>query len=213
MHRRYHRWLTHEALQSRFGRPALRAILRANLAQDCLPGQMGHPEFHFDDSAIAAGNAYMERQRQAILQALAQARPAPAWQALGRLLHAGQDFYAHTNYVGLWVEKRRAVGLTWAADEIDPLDPDVLAHPALASGRNYLGIEIMALLPGLRDLLTRRSPLDSHLRLNLDGPEQGPLFGQALAAAARRTCQEVERLEAALSAHQRAVWYNFDETP
>lgn len=206
MHRAYHRWLTREALQSEFSRPALRAILRANLAQDRLPGQMGHPEFHFDDSAISAGEAYMQRQRRLVLEALERVDVPLAWRALGRLLHAGQDFYAHTNYARLWIEKRRAAGLTGAVDEIDPLDPGVLAHPALASGRNYLGLEILALLPGLRSPVTRGSPLDSHLRLNLDGPERGPLFAYALAAAARRSRYEVERFRAALSASQYSLF-------
>lgn len=208
MHRRYHISMTRQTLQAAFSPAALRTILQASLAQDYLAGQMGHPEYHFDDSAVAAGNAYIERQRQCVFQAVGRASDRRlAWQAFGRLIHAAQDFYAHTNYVRLWLDQRTAAGQNPLAAEIDPLSPAILAHPALASGRNYLGLEIMALLPGLRGWIVRRSPLDAHLRLNLDGPEQGPLFAYALAAAEKRTCHEYDRFRSAFSAAQMQLFW------
>jgi len=203
MHQQYHQVITEQALGAFFSRPALQTVLCASLRQDRLAGQIGHPEYHFDDSALAQGQAYIDAQRQVAYQRLAAWESRPAWEAFGRLVHAAQDFYAHTNYARLWLELHGATGLVCSEPaQIDPLDPQVLAHGALVSGRNYLALEIIALLPGLRGIMERLSPHDSHLRHNLDNPARGPLFPYALAAAEKRTRWEYDRLLAGLSAAQ-----------
>jgi hypothetical protein len=50
----YHREITREALEYKVSQAALGLIIEANLEQDRLPGQVGHPEFHFDDNAFIA---------------------------------------------------------------------------------------------------------------------------------------------------------------
>ena len=64
----YHIEICQRALGNFFSPRALRKIISANVAQDGLLGQIGHPEFHFDDNAIDLGYAYIEKQRQIISQ-------------------------------------------------------------------------------------------------------------------------------------------------
>jgi len=208
MHQHYHQAITEQALGGFFRPAALQTILRANLRQDRLAGQIGHPEYHFDDSAFAQGRAYIEAQRQAVYQRLAAREVRPAWEAFGRLVHAAQDFYAHSNYARLWLELHAGAGpMPLDPVHIDPLDPQVLGHGELVSGRNYLALEILALLPGLRGAIEQLSPYDSHLRRNLDTPARGPLFPYALAAAEKRTRWEYERLLAKLPAPQAHLFH------
>ena len=98
----YHIEICRRALDSTFSPEALNIIIAANLAQDGLRGLVGHPEYHFDDNAFEAGCAYMESQRQIILDAINMSSEIKiAWEAFGKLTHAAQDFYAHSNYVSL----------------------------------------------------------------------------------------------------------------
>ncbi len=100
----YHRAITTQALGGFFSPPALESIIFANLGQDhWLYGQIGHPEYHFDQNAFPAGWAYIERNRMIFRSSLEAGGNALAHQALGRLTHAAQDFYAHSNYVTLWL--------------------------------------------------------------------------------------------------------------
>ena len=100
----YHKTITRKALSERFSLRALEAILVANIKQDdLLTGQIGHDEYHYDNNAIAASNRYIEKQRILALSALQNEDPPAAWAAFGRLIHTAQDFYAHTNYVDLWL--------------------------------------------------------------------------------------------------------------
>lgn len=193
MQARYHAEITTQALEQYFSPPALQAVIAANLGQDGLRGQVGHPEFHFDESCFAGGEAYMQQQRDLILAALRQGQPAPAWQAFGRLVHAAQDFYAHSNYVRLWLAKCAPSGQP-AAQAIDPLDASILNDPALISGRLYYPWEVLSFIPGLEKLMQRLLPADSHTRMNLDAPQRGPLFDYACAAACKRSQHEFERL-------------------
>ncbi len=66
----YHIDITHQALRSCFSAPALAVIRAANLGQDSLRGQIGHPEYHFDDNNFQQGLAYIRYQRQLIHKAL-----------------------------------------------------------------------------------------------------------------------------------------------
>src|SRR5512144_2363135 len=80
---------------------ALDAILKANLGQDSLQGLL-HPTYHFDNSLVAESLAYIETCRS---QAASAPHARAAWAAFGRLTHAAQDFYSHSNYVTLWAER------------------------------------------------------------------------------------------------------------
>jgi hypothetical protein len=105
MHKDSHRLITREALRGQFGERALDAIISANVYQDRPAGQVGHDEFHFDNNAFAKGTAYLEKNRTEIRAALEKGDTLSAWNAFGRLTHAAQDFYAHSNYVTIWLAR------------------------------------------------------------------------------------------------------------
>ena len=108
--------------------PVVFAVVAANVHADDLWNQFGHDEMHFDNNAFEAGHAYVERQRALIRPALEGGSPEAAWRAFGRLTHSVQDFYAHSNYVTLWLERFPAQALP-PAEGIDPLDRGLLAGP------------------------------------------------------------------------------------
>jgi hypothetical protein len=191
----YHRQVLERAIGSRISPRALALITEANLSQDSLAGLLRF-EYHFDNSLFERGLAYIETQR-----ALAAAAPEPgtAWRAFGRLSHGAQDFYSHSNYVALWLGRFPAGG--WPPPEsITALDPAILNHPRLRSGRIYLPLEALCLVPALQPGVKRLLPRDSHAWVNLDGPESGPLFPYSLETALQRTTVEFERTLAAISA-------------
>ena len=209
----YHRRVLARALGARVSARALAAVTAANLGQDSLWGLVGHPEFHADDSRFAEALAYMEANRARAARA---PRPEAAWAAFGRLSHAAQDFYSHSNYVALWLEVRAGVarlarpGLAMAMDTarwpapaaIDGLDPQILKHPRLMSGHVYYPIEALWLFPGLHPFVQRLVPPDAHAWMNLDNPETGPLFPFSLEAAVQRTLAEFDRTLAAIGEEQ-----------
>jgi hypothetical protein len=186
MHPRYHRTVTTRVLGGHFSPRALARIVAANLAQDLPAGQVGHPEFHFDDNAFSQGWDYVERNRARVRTALSAGRPGPAWAAFGRLTHAAQDFYAHSNYVRLWLVGFPD-GQAPPPEAIDPFDEDLLHAPGLRSGRVYYFFEFLSLLPPLRNFAKAHLPQDAHAWMNLDRPERGPAFDYALATAVKRT--------------------------
>jgi hypothetical protein len=98
----YHEKITKEAMANLVGNRALEVVVTANIGQDALRFQIGHDHFHYDSNAFARGDAYVESQHALIKSALSQDEPQAAWQAFGRLSHAAQDFYAHSNYVALF---------------------------------------------------------------------------------------------------------------
>jgi hypothetical protein len=192
MQARYHREITVKALSTDFVPAALEAVITANLGQDHLfRGQIGHPEYHFDDNCFSKGQAYMEENRSRIRPALEAGDAVPAQQALGRLTHAGQDLYAHSNYISLWLN-RLPTGIWPDPDEIEAFDRDLLQGTELHSGKIYWPLEPLSWLPMLKKTILPRLPRDSHAWMNLDGPEQGPLFPYAVAAAVKRTRYEFE---------------------
>ncbi len=208
MHASYHVQLTTHALGSRLSPRALKAVIAGNLGQDGLRGQFGHPEFHFDDSQFVKGQAYVEAQREIVLLTLKNLLDAssegspqgqahacrPAWSAFGRLTHAVQDFYAHSNYAALWLESKSAgQGAVLNPNEIEPLEPSLLNSLRLHSGRTYYPLDALAFIPALAPLVKPFLPRDSHTWMNLDHPGQGPLFPFALSAALKRTIAEYER--------------------
>jgi hypothetical protein len=191
----YHRQICQQALESVFSPNVLEIIIQANISQDHIRGQIGHPEFHFDASAFEAGNAYLEEQRQIILDNLSsRADPTPAWQAFGRLTHAVQDFYAHSNYLALWAARFPKSELP-APPQVDALNPEISNHPEIRSGNTYLW-DWLAFVPGLYNLALRILPADSHTHMNLDHPNRGWLFPYAIEAAVQRTRHEFELIAA-----------------
>jgi hypothetical protein len=198
MRKRYHIQITTQALEQHFSPRALKTIIKANTGQDSLAGQLWHPEYHFDASQFERGYAYMEEQLRLLGEALQGPAPRSAWVAFGRLVHAVQDFYAHSTYIRLWAVKHASGSQLPPPEAVDPLDEDLLNSPELISGRIYYPWEVLSFV-GLAAIMRRILPEDSHTALNLDGPEQGPLFEYARVAAIQRTRHEFNQLCAFLS--------------
>jgi hypothetical protein len=189
---KYHRAITTEALGEFFSSPALETIVAANLGQDRLAGQLGHDEYHFDRNAFQKSWNYVESNRRRIRPALQAGDALSARRVLGRLTHAVQDLYAHSNYVPLWLV-RFPDGQRPPASEIDPFDQALLESPKLRSGKLYYPLEIFSFVPVLKKYVMPLLPRDSHAWMNLDSPEQGPAFEYAFFAAVKRTRYEYER--------------------
>jgi len=189
-----HKEMTCEALSALVSSRALEVIVAANCKQDSPRGQLGHDEYHFDNSAIEEGLRYINEQRGFIMASLLSASAISAWIAFGRLTHTVQDFYAHTNYVSLWLDAHAQNDTLPAPPEIDPVQKSLIESPKLCSGRVYFPLDMLYFIPFLRKLSLALLPRDSHGWMNLDSPEQGSLFKYARFAAVKRTQYEFELL-------------------
>jgi hypothetical protein len=185
----YHRRITAEALAAEVSPTALAAIISANLGQDALRFQFGHDYYHYDNNAFEASDTYIEQQRRAAIEALACSSALPAWQAFGRLTHAAQDFYAHTNYVTLWRERHPGL----PPDQI--LSGDLASMPGvrLYSGRLYYPLEVLSFIPFFGRAVAFLLPTDAHAHMNKDDPSR-PGFELAYTAAVNRTALEFHQL-------------------
>lgn len=184
-----HRAVVQHALGDLFTSGALHSIIAANAELDAIWNQIGHDELHFDNNEFNGAYAYIASQRALIRPALEGGQPRRAWQAFGRLTHTAQDFYSHSNYVGLWLESRQG-GTLPAPTEIDPLDSRLVGSASLHSGRPYLPFGALSFVPGIASLVDRLLPDDSHARMHLDSADRGPAFEYAFQAAVKRTRHE-----------------------
>ncbi len=188
----YHIEIMLASLGDRFSPRALSVIIQANVDQDRIAGQFGHDEYHFDNNAFDKSYAYIEKQRALVVSSLTSGDANSAWQAFGRLLHTAQDFYAHSNYIALWLSRFDEQALP-PPPEVDAMDPSLLDSPDLRSGKVYYPFELLYFVRRLRPLVLRFLPRDSHAWMNLDSPEQGFEFDYAIQAAIRRTIIEFEK--------------------
>ena len=193
----FHIEMTRLAIGEQFSLKAFERIIEANLYQDRLLGQIGHDEYHFDGNAFEESYAYVEKQRTLTVSSLMTNDALSAWSAFGRLMHTVQDFYAHSNYIDLWLSCQPDGALPTPA-EVDPLDEDLIHTRALRSGRIYLPLDALYFVRPLRRLILRILPRDSHAWMNLDSPEQGPNFLYAFQAAIKRTRLEFNKTASAL---------------
>jgi len=188
----YHIEIMLAALGDRFSARAMSIITYANINQDRLSGQFGHDEFHFDNNAFEKTYAYIEEQRARVVSSLKSGDAKSAWQALGRFLHTVQDFYAHSNYITLWLDRFDGKPLP-PPPEVDPMDPNLIDSPDLRSGKVYYPFELLYFIKKIRPYVMPFIPRDSHAWMNLDSPEQGFKFDYAMHAAIKRTVIEFER--------------------
>jgi len=194
----YHIEIMLNALGNRFSPRAMSAIINANIYQDRISGQFGHDEFHFDNNAFEKSYAYIEEQRALVVTALQKKDARSAWSAFGRLTHTLQDFYAHSNYITLWL--KRFDGQTPpSSSEVDPVDLTLIQHPDLHSGKVYYPFEILYFIRSARAFSLSILPKDSHAWMNLDTPEQGFKFDYAMQAAIKRTVIEYEKTTSGFS--------------
>lgn len=200
----YHKSITHEALGERFSPRAMKVILTANLKQDnLLTGQIGHDEYHYDNNAIADSDRYIEEQREITLTALYKDDLYTAWTAFGRLIHTAQDFYAHTNYVALWLSQYEDKSQTPPPpSEIVPLMDELVHSPDLHSGVLYYPWGVLAFIPIVKRFVIPLLPKESHAHMHIDSPARGKRFAYAFEAAVQRTRIEFELTSANLSENQ-----------
>ena len=189
---KYHAEITRHALRNLFSHAAIEKIVAANLYQDRPAAQIGHDEFHFDNNAFKKSYAYIEEQRVITVASLQARDASSAWAAFGRLTHAVQDFYAHSNYIDLWISGQPG-GTVPASSEVDPVDPTLIDHRELCSGKIYLPLEAFSFAKLLKPLVLPLLPRDSHAWMNLDSPEQGANFPFAFHAAVKRTRLEFDK--------------------
>jgi len=180
------------ALGEKFSLRAMDKMIEANLNQDRLRGQIGHDEYHFDNNAFEKSYVYIEEQRSLTISSLVANDAPSAWSAFGRLTHTVQDFYAHSNYIDLWLS-RQPEGTSPTPPEINPLDPNLIKTHALRSGKIYF-LEVLTLIIPLKRLIMPLLPRDAHAWMNIDSPSQGPNFKYAFQAAVKRTRIEFEKV-------------------
>jgi hypothetical protein len=188
----YHIEIMLASLGDRFSARAMSAIIQANINQDSLSGLFGHDEFHFDNNAFEKTYAYIEEQRALVVSSLTSGDTNAAWSAFGRFLHSAQDFYAHSNYITLWVSLFDGKALP-PPPEVDAMDPSLIDSPDLRSGIVYFPMDWLYFFKRLRPTVLRIIPRDSHAWMNLDAPSQGIKFDYAMQAAIKRTVIEFEK--------------------
>lgn len=193
----YHTHITRQALGKYLGETALQQVLAANLGQDALRYQVGHDHFHYDANAFAAGDRYIETCRQNAVRAAQNGQMEIARAEFGRLTHAAQDFYAHSNYTALWREQNPQA----APEQIHPLQPSVIKDPRLRSGKLYYPLEILSFVSIFQPLVLPLLPRDSHAWMNKDHPSR-PGYAEAEAAAIQRTEIEWQKLAELLTPEQ-----------
>ncbi len=184
--------MTREALAAHFSPRALEIVVAANLKQDSWMAMITHDEFHYDND-IHKGDRYIIEQRGYVIAALLSPGILGAWIAFGRLLHAAQDFYSHTNYVSLWLNQFDG-NAPPPPPEIDPLQNDLLKSPRLHANKIHLPMDALYFVRPLRSLALNLLPKNSHGWMNLDSPAQGWKFDYALAAGKKRTVYEFDLL-------------------
>jgi hypothetical protein len=172
MNSKYHIALTRKTLQDDFDELALADVIDANLGQDQ----------HGDIVALATTAGSGSQMRA----------------ALGHIFHTVQDFYAHANYVDLWLATQTGPSRP-PAEAIDGLVPELLTHPDLRTGTFVMWRDLIYYLP-LIGALARKIyvPPGSHEAMHLDSPDRGWRFRYAYAAAYQRTCAEYRRAKDAV---------------
>jgi hypothetical protein len=126
MMEKYHILVSKLALKGVFSPLALEEIIRSNIGQDRFLKKVT-PRFHFDND-ISAGLAFIVAER-AKIEDLCNLQQGHKLQRaiLGRICHAVQDFYSHTNYVDLWLKTHGGLKMT-DPGEIEALDEAILNH-------------------------------------------------------------------------------------
>ncbi len=191
MLQKYHVQILQQALGNIFSPTALAKIAKANVDQDRISAQLGHDEYHFDNNAFEKSYVYIEEQRALVASALHKEDADSAWSAFGRLTHTAQDFYAHSNYIDLWLALHTN-GSRPAPFLINPVETDILESEALRSGKLYYPLEVFSFIGFLKPLVLPLLPRDSHAWMNLDLPERGFQFDYVMQASIKRTIIEFD---------------------
>ena len=193
MQSEYHIEIVTRAIGEHFSESALAEIIKANLGQDDLRHQFGNKShYHFDNNELEKSAEYVTKLHLDIkvMAGNRQHKGRLQRQAFGKLSHAIQDFYAHSNYVRLWLERNGGIKNT-TPQQIEAQDPAIMADPNLKSGSFLLWRDAIYFLPVWKHIARAvYVPKDSHEEMNLDTPERGELFAYAMEAAIKRTQQD-----------------------
>jgi hypothetical protein len=116
----YHKSFTETALRGIFSEQAISKILgisgtlstSGNWGQDNPSNNSfrSEPSQHFDNNMIGAGTQYISDE-YSLISNIGSNKSSPEEEILwayGRLLHATQDFWSHSNYVELWLSSMAA---------------------------------------------------------------------------------------------------------
>ncbi len=182
----YHRKILQEALKDEVSPRALKIITKANIQLDYLRGQIGHDEYHFDNNAIKESYAYIAKNHTQVHTALKSGLIKKAWSAFGRLSHTAQDFYAHSNYIPLWLAQFDTESTPPAAEVIHN-DENIIKSSELRSGKLYYPLELFSYIPIINKFVMARLPKDSHAWMNIDSPARGQIFEYTFSAAVKVT--------------------------
>lgn len=200
----YHTAVLTETIGAYFSAEALKQIIRANHEQDTLFNLLTKPHIHFDNCLFADAANYIEEQHALIARS---DNPLVMRGAFGRLSHTAQDFYSHSNYVDLWLGTRGGLENT-RPDDMDGLDPALLASPELRSGYFHLWRDSIYYLPLVKGWVKKHLLFpDSHETMHLDDPGRGPKFPYSIIAAKQRTLAEYRRAVNALDAERASLFH------
>ena len=205
MRKTYHLEICERALADQFSSRALDVIIKANIRQDKIRYQFKHPHFHFDSNAFEASFNYIKEQRQIILEISDSFDKLQAsWQAFGRLTHVVQDFYAHSNYIQLWLNTFSSQEKPYP-QQVVAMDMEILQDPNLHSGNIYF-LYWLAFIPWFYAIAHYLAPKDSHTHMNLDHPNRGMQFSYAIEAAVKRTVYEYNQTTALLGSERSSLF-------
>ena len=200
MNAEYHIQVTTDSVGAHFASAALEDVIRANLATDEGLNQLRFAR-HFDNDMFTRGWAFVRSEQKRLLMLAHVGGEALEMRlAFGQLCHTVQDFYSHSNYVELWLDKNggRARNST---EDIVSNESDIMEHPRLRSGHFKLWRDLLFHFKSTRRLMRRLwIPNGSHEAMHLDHPGRGPLFPYSLVAARQHTTHEFERARVAIQA-------------
>jgi len=202
METEYHIAVLTETIGSQVSARALQGVIAGNLGQDTGWNQF-KPYVHFDNSLFSKGSAFMEEQHALIKQS---DNATEMWSAFGKLTHAAQDFYSHSNYVDLWLEANGGFEKT-KPEDINGLDEKLLNDSRLVSGNFFWWRDTIYYIPLIKNFAKKHLVFpDSHEAMNLDVPECGAQFPYSILAAKQRTRAEYDRVMKTLSPQKAAMF-------
>lgn len=189
MHSYYHTLVTIDALSTSLSSGALSEVIRANLQQDSIIGQIFHNEYHFDNNKLAEGVAYIRQQEHACLEYIQSAQFSRARRAFGSLIHTIQDYFSHTNFVRLFnidqnIEIMAQLEIIQMINEIKLIKSHMVHIP----------IDLFKLPPTIYLLIRDHLPKNSHAYMNLDTPLSGIDFLKSYQVSVRMTKNALDRI-------------------
>jgi hypothetical protein len=203
----FHTMITIDALAENFSENAIKEIIRANVKQDSIIGQVFHNEYHYDNNKLSHSYQYIQDQKRICMQAISKSDVKSARRAFGRLIHTAQDFYAHSNYAMLLSMTTPSLGSH--VPGLDCVNPEIMNNKDLRSHKVYFPLDHLSIIPFFAKHLKKYAPDDSHLRMNLDTPLSGQLFVMVYRMAVKRSFEEFHSLISAIDSADRTKFNKF----